>query len=129
MSPDTRNLMVITLRFITYLPTICTFQHTPTIPCICRQRHTIVGVNIRKVRQGFVPHCLSWLQNSPELLNANLVTWMQLGLIRNPSTLSHNQNVLYAYRMDLYGYHTDECWQIKHKVQNLIDADALTIDL
>lgn len=61
------------------------------------------------------------------LLNANLVTWMHPRSIPDPAPQSHNPNVQCLYHMGSPRHHTNECWPLKHKVQDLSDLGTIII--
>ena len=59
------------------------------------------------------------------MLRMNLVTL--IGPHLNPKTSSPNYNpdARCAYHSNSPGHDTDDCWQLKYKIQNLIDEGAL----
>ena len=64
----------------------------------------------------------------PQLLKTNLVTLREAP--KNPSTKSplYNLNARCAYHPDSLGHDTNNCWALKNKVQDLIEAKEIEFD-
>ena len=65
----------------------------------------------------------------PQLLKTNLVTLKAAP--KNPSTTSllYNPNARCAYHSDSPGHDTNNCWALKNKVQDLIDAKEIEFEV
>src|SRR4051812_34759398 len=63
-----------------------------------------------------------------QLLKAGLITLKDPPL--KPNTLSHqyNPNVRCAYHSDSIGHDTNDCWPLKNKIQDMIDAGEIEFD-
>ena len=61
----------------------------------------------------------------PQLLKTNLVIPREAP--KNPNTTSpkYNPNARCAFHSDSPGHDTDDCWVLKNKVQDLIDAKEI----
>ena len=75
----------------------------------------------RLVRQ-FTRINMTLSQVLPHLLRSNLVTLKESP--KNPNTTSphYHPNSKCAYHSDSVGHDTNDCWALKHKIQDLIDA-------
>ena len=60
----------------------------------------------------------------PQLLKTNLV------IPKNPNTTSlmYNPNARCAFHSDSPGHDTNDCWVLKNKVQDLIDAKEIEFE-
>ena len=60
----------------------------------------------------------------PQLLKTNLV------ILKNPNTTSllYNLNARCAFHFDSPGHDTNDCWVLKNKVQDLIDAKEIEFE-
>ena len=49
---------------------------------------------------------------------------------KNPNTTSskYNPNARCAYHSDSPGHNTDDCWTLKNKIQDLIDANEIEFE-
>src|SRR4051812_21884867 len=63
-----------------------------------------------------------------QLLKAGLITLKDPPL--KPNTLSHqyNPNARCAYHSDSIGHDTENCWPLKNKIQDMIDAGEIEFD-
>ena len=64
----------------------------------------------------------------PQLLKTNLVTPREAP--KNPNTTSplYNPNARCAYHSDSLGHDSNNCWALKNKVQDLIDAKEIEFE-
>ena len=64
----------------------------------------------------------------PHLLKSNLVTLKEAP--KNPNTASplYNPNARCAYHSESLGHDTNDCWALKNKVQDLIEAKEIEFD-
>ena len=64
----------------------------------------------------------------PQVLKTNLVILMEAP--KNPNTTSplYNPNAHCAYHSDSPGHDTNNCWALKNKVQDLIDAKEIELE-
>ena len=64
----------------------------------------------------------------PYLLKSNLVTLREAP--KNPNTASphYNPNARCANHSESPGHYTNECWALKNKVQDLIEAKEIEFD-
>ena len=62
------------------------------------------------------------------LLKSNLVTLREAP--KNPNTASpcYNPNAQCAYHSDSPGHDTNDCWALKNKVQDLLEAKEIEFD-
>ena len=63
-----------------------------------------------------------------QMLKAGLITLR--APLRNPNTSAPNYrpNERCAYHSDSPGHDTDDCWTLKNKIQDLIDAKEIKFD-
>ena len=61
----------------------------------------------------------------PQLLNTNLVTLKEALKILNTTSPKYNPNARCAYHSDSPRHNTDDCWALKNKVQDLINAKEI----
>ena len=71
---------------------------------------------------------MSLSQVFPHLLKSNLVILKEAP--KNPNTTSsyYNPNSRCAYHSDGPGHDTNDCWALKNKVQDLIEAKEIDFD-
>ena len=64
----------------------------------------------------------------PHLLRSNLVTLKEAP--KNPNTTSpqYNPNAQCAYHSESPGHNTNDCWALRNKVQDLIEAKEIEFD-
>ena len=64
----------------------------------------------------------------PHLLKSDLVTLREAP--KNPNTASphYNPNARCAYHSESPGHDTNDCWALKNKVQDLIEAKEIEFD-
>ena len=64
----------------------------------------------------------------PQLLKSNLVTLRDAP--KNPNTASprYNPNAWCAYHYETLGHDTNDCWALKNKVRDLIEAKEIEFD-
>ena len=64
----------------------------------------------------------------PQLLSASLVTVREAPKVVNTTSPRYNPNARCAYHSDSPGHNTDDCWALKNKVQDLIDAKEVQFE-
>ena len=64
----------------------------------------------------------------PQLLKTNLVTLKEAPKNRNTTSLRYNPNARCAYHSESPGHNTNNCWALKNKVQDLIEAKEIEFD-
>ena len=64
----------------------------------------------------------------PQLLSASLVTVREAPKVVNTASPKFNPNARCAYHSDSPGHNTDDCWALKNKVQDLIDAKEIQFE-
>ena len=71
---------------------------------------------------------MSLSQALQHLLRMNLIAL--IGPHPNPKTssLNYNPNATRAYHSDSPGLDTNDCWALKYKIQNLIEANEIEFD-
>ena len=71
---------------------------------------------------------MSLSQVLPHMLKSNLVTLKEAP--KNPNTTSprYNSNARCAYHSDSLGHDTNDCWALKNKVQDLVEAKEIEFD-
>ena len=64
----------------------------------------------------------------PHLLKSNLATLKEAP--RNPNTASprYNPNARCAYHSESPGHDTNDCWALRNKVQDLLEAKEIEFD-
>ena len=65
----------------------------------------------------------------PQLLKTNLVIPREAP--KNPNTTSpkYNPNARCAFHSNNPGHNTDDCWSLKNKIQDLIDAKEIEFEM
>ena len=61
----------------------------------------------------------------PQLLKTNLVISKEAPKNPNITSRKYNPNARCAFHSDSPGHNTDDCWVLKNKVQDLIDAKEI----
>ena len=81
----------------------------------------------RPVRQ-FTRINMTLSQILPHLLKSNLATLKEAP--KNPNTLSpqYHPNAHCAYHSEILSHDTNNCWALKNKIQDLIDAKEIEFD-
>ena len=64
----------------------------------------------------------------PQLLLTNLVTVREAPKVVNTTSPKYNPNARCAYHSDSPGHSTDDCWALRNKVQDLIDAKEVQFE-
>ena len=64
----------------------------------------------------------------PQLLSTNLVTVREAPKVVNTTSPKYNPNARCAYHSDSPGHSTDDCWALRNKVQDLIDAKEIQFE-
>ena len=64
----------------------------------------------------------------PQLLSTNLVTVKEAPKVVNTASPKYNPNARCAYHSDSPGHTTDNCWALRNKVQDLIDAKEIQFE-
>ena len=64
----------------------------------------------------------------PQLLSTNLVTVREAPKVVNTASPKYNPNARCAYHSDSPGHSTDDCWALRNKVQDLIDAKEVQFE-
>ena len=64
----------------------------------------------------------------PQLLSTNLVTTKEAPKVVNTTSPKYNLNARCAYHSDSPGNTTDDCWALRNKVQDLIDAKEIEFE-
>ena len=65
---------------------------------------------------------MTLLQILPQLLSTNWVTVREAPKVVNTTSPKYNPNARWAYHSDSPVHSTDDCWALRNKVQDLIDA-------
>ena len=65
----------------------------------------------------------------PQLLSTNLVTVKEAPKVVNTASPKYNPNARCAYHSDSPGHTTDDCWALRNKVQDLIDAKEIQFEV
>ena len=68
---------------------------------------------------------MSLSQILPQLLKNNLVTLKEAPKNSNTTSPRYNPNARCAFHSDSPGHSTDDCFVLKNKVQDLIDAKEI----
>ena len=79
-------------------------------------------------RRQFTRINMTLSQVFQHLLKSNLVTLKEAP--KNPNTASpcYNPNARCSYHSDSLGHDTNDCWALKNKVQDLIEAKEIEFD-
>ena len=64
----------------------------------------------------------------PHLLKLNLATIKEAPKNVNTSSPHYHPNAKCAYHSDSVGHDTNDCWALKHKIQDLIEAKEVEFD-
>ena len=64
----------------------------------------------------------------PQLLSTSPVTVKEAPKVVNTASPKYNPNARYAYHSDSPGHSTDDCWALRNKVQDLIDAKEIQFE-
>ena len=64
----------------------------------------------------------------PHLLKLNLATIKEAPKNVNTSSPHYHANAKCAYHSDSVGHDTNDCWALKHKIQDLIEAKEVEFD-
>ena len=64
-----------------------------------------------------------------QLLSTNLVTVKEAPKVVNTTSPKYNPNARCAYHSDSPGHTTDDCWALRNKVQDLIDAKEIQFEV
>ena len=64
----------------------------------------------------------------PQLLATNLVSVKEAPKFPNTTSPKYNPNARCAYHSDSLGHSTDDCWALKNKLQDLIDAKEVQFE-
>ena len=64
----------------------------------------------------------------PHLLKLNLTNLKEMPKNVNTTSPSYNPNAKCAYHSDSAGHDTNNCWALKNKIQDLIDAKEVEFD-
>ena len=64
----------------------------------------------------------------PQLLSTNLVTLKEAPKVVNTASPKYNPNARCSYHSDSPGHTTDDCWALRNKVQDLIDAKEIQFE-
>ena len=86
-----------------------------------------------KRRQDAPKRQFTWLNMSlsqvlPHFLKSNLVTLKEPPQNPNITSPRYNPNARCAYHSNSPGHDTNDCWALKNKVQDLIDAKEIEFD-
>ena len=79
-------------------------------------------------KRQFTPLGMTLSQILPQLLETKLVTLRDPPKNPNRTPSRYNPNVRCAYHSDSPGHATDDCWTLRNKVQDLIDAKEVQFD-
>ena len=64
----------------------------------------------------------------PHLLRSNFATLKEAPKIRNTTSPQYNPNAWCAYHFENPGHDTNDCWALRNKVQDLIEAKEIDFD-
>ena len=64
----------------------------------------------------------------PQLLKSNLATLREAPKNPNAASPYYNPNAWCAYHSETPGHDTNDCWALKNKVQDLIEAKEIEFD-
>ena len=64
----------------------------------------------------------------PQLLKTNLVTLREPPKNSNTMSPRYNPNARCAFHSDSPGHNIDDCWSLKSKIQDLIDAKEIEFE-
>ena len=79
-------------------------------------------------KRQFTPLGMTLSQILPQLLETKLVTLMDPPKNPNRTPSRYNPNVRCTYHSDSPGHATDDCWTLRKRVQDLIDAKEVQLD-
>ena len=79
-------------------------------------------------RRQFTRLSMTLSQILPQLLKTNLVTLRDPPKNPNKTPSRYNPNARCAYHSDSPGHATDDCWTLRNKVQDLIDAKEVEFE-
>ena len=79
-------------------------------------------------KRQFTPLGMTLSQILPQLLETKLVTLMDPPKNPNRTPSRYNPNARCAYHSDSPGHATDDCWTLRNRVQDLIDAKEVQLD-
>ena len=82
----------------------------------------------RGERRQFTRLSMTLSQMLPQLLKTNLVTLKEAPKNQNTTSPKYNPNARCAYHSESPGHNTDDCWSLKNKVQDLIDAKEIEFE-
>ncbi|KAI5404630.1 hypothetical protein KIW84_051693 [Lathyrus oleraceus] len=87
------------------------FQHRQDRP---RRQFTKINMTLAQALQG--------------MLKANLITLRDPPTNPNTTSSRYNPNARCAYHSDSPGHDTNDCWSLKNKIQDMIDAGEIEFD-
>ena len=95
-------------------------------PTIAPQRNN--QQRIERQQRQYTRLSMTLSQILPQLLKTNLVTLREAP--KNPNTTSplYNPNSRCAYHSDSSGHYTNNCWALKNKLQDWIEAKEIKFD-
>ena len=76
-------------------------------------------------RRQFTRLSMTLSQILPQLLETKLVTLKEAPKNQNTTSPKYNPNARCAYHSDSPGHTTDDCWSLKNKIQDMIDAGEI----
>ena len=97
-------------------------------PASRRQQQRGIHRRQDEPKRQFTNINMSLSQVLQHLLRMNLITL--IGPHPNPKTSSpnYNRDAIYAYHSCSLGHDTNDCWALKYKIQNMIDAKEIEFD-
>lgn len=81
--------------------------------------------NHQKSKRQFTSLYMTLAQALQSMLNANLITLRDPPIKPNTASPRYNPNARCAYHSDSPGHDTNECWVLKNKIQDMIDAGEI----
>src|SRR4051812_9174486 len=79
-------------------------------------------------RRQFKKINMSLAQELQHLLKLELITLKNPPKNPSTSTCSYNPNVRCAYHSNSPGHNTNNCWTLRNKIQDMIDAGEIEFD-
>lgn len=118
---------------LTYTNCLLPMLLMPHGPSSHSQQHTTLRISIERLsrlkKTRFFFLCLKHLWSScRSFLNTNLVTQMRPQSILTPPPRSHNPILWCKHHMASPKHYINDCWLLKHMVQDLIDSGTIAFD-
>lgn len=105
-----------------------TVPATQTVPLPVRESTQATSFPVTNVPRKLSTLPMTLSQLLPQLLAAKMITPIPPRPLTDPPPRNHNPNATCDYHMGAPGHWTDRCYNLRHRVQDLIDKELLNFE-